>query len=83
MRHPFLALAIVGSLGAQSPAPSADPFTAVRFLEGEWKGEGGGLPGQSTGAATFRFELGERPSCAAAMLIRRRRRTARPRTTKT
>ncbi len=57
MRPTFLALALIGSLGAKSPAPSADPFTAVRFLEGEWKGEGGGLPGQSTGAATFRFEL--------------------------
>jgi hypothetical protein len=29
----------------------------VRFLEGAWKGEGGGLPGQSAGEATFRFEL--------------------------
>ncbi len=57
MRRPFLALALIGSLGAQAPAPSADPFTAVRFLEGEWRGEGGGLPGQSTGAATFRFAV--------------------------
>lgn len=46
MRQVFLALVILGSLGAQAPAPSADPFAAVRFLEGEWQGEGGGLPGQ-------------------------------------
>ena len=58
MRHPFLALAIIGSLSAQAPAPTlADPFAPVRFLEGEWLGEGDGKPGQSGGAATFRFEL--------------------------
>jgi len=57
MRHALLALALVGSLGAQSPASTADPIAPVRFLEGEWKGEGGGRPGQSTGTATFRFEL--------------------------
>lgn len=43
--------------GASNPAPVADPFLSVRFLEGEWKGEGDGKPGQSTGLATFRFEL--------------------------
>ena len=61
MRHLFAALALVSSLGAQAPAsapmPGADPFAPVRFLVGKWQGEGGGLPGQSTGAATFRFDL--------------------------
>jgi hypothetical protein len=59
MRNPWLALAIVGSLGAQSPAPAkmADPFASVRFLVGEWQGEGDGKPGQSTGTASFRFDL--------------------------
>jgi hypothetical protein len=57
MRHPFTALALVSFLGAQPPAPVADPFAPVRFLVGEWKGEGDGRPGQSTGVATFRFEL--------------------------
>ncbi len=58
MRQPFLALAVVGSLGAHAPTPaSADPFAAVRFLVGEWTGEGDGKPGQSSGEASFRFEL--------------------------
>ena len=35
----------------------ADAFAPLRFLVGEWVGEGGGLPGQSSGAASFRFEL--------------------------
>jgi hypothetical protein len=42
---------------SQATAPKADPFAAVQFLVGKWQGEGDGQPGQSTGAATFRFEL--------------------------
>jgi hypothetical protein len=59
MRYPFLAFALLCSLGAQAPpqVALADPFAAVRFLVGEWQGEGDGKPGQSGGAATFRFEL--------------------------
>jgi hypothetical protein len=59
MRRTFLALVTIGLLGAQgsTPRPAVDPFTAVRFLEGEWKGEGDGKPGASSGGATFRFEL--------------------------
>jgi hypothetical protein len=59
MRSPFLALAILSSLGAQAPLPAAaDPFAPVTFLVGEWKGEGDGRPGPSTGSATFKFEVG-------------------------
>jgi len=57
VRHPFLILAIIGSLGAQAPTPPADPLAPVRFLVGEWQGDGDGRPGQSSGAATFSFEL--------------------------
>ena len=57
MRTLLIPLVLAASLGAQAPAPAADSFAPVRFLEGEWKGEGGGLPGQSVGAASFRFEL--------------------------
>jgi catechol 2,3-dioxygenase-like lactoylglutathione lyase family enzyme len=34
-----------------------DPFAPVRFLAGEWSGEGDGQPGAATGSASFRFEL--------------------------
>ena len=58
MRHPFLIMAIIGSLGAQAPDPApVDPFAPVRFLVGEWKGERDGRPGQSSGAAAFSFDL--------------------------
>lgn len=61
MRSLFLALSVALSGGcslvAQAPNPVADPFAPVRFLAGEWKGEGDGQPGQSSGAASFRFEL--------------------------
>lgn len=56
MRTSILPLLLAPALLAQS-APKADPFAPLRFLVGEWKGESGGLPGQSSGAATFRFEL--------------------------
>ncbi|WP_291271118.1 hypothetical protein [Geothrix sp.] len=72
MRPSILALLIAAPLttqaaqtttptAAQTPAPAAAPkadiFSPVRFLVGQWKGEGDGQPGQATGAATFRFEL--------------------------
>lgn len=66
MRQIVLILTVLGALGAQSPSrppapPSSQPssphstpdaFAALRFLEGEWKAEGGG----PSGAATFCFE---------------------------
>ncbi|MBI1752380.1 MAG: hypothetical protein HY014_07010 [Acidobacteria bacterium] len=62
MRQLVLILTALGALGAQSPTPpptrppapraTPDAFAALRFLEGEWKAEGGG----PSGAATFRFE---------------------------
>lgn len=45
-------------LAAGMAAPqSTDPWSAVKFLAGEWKGEGSGKPGQGEGAFSFRFEL--------------------------
>jgi hypothetical protein len=41
-------------LVAQAPA---DPFAAVRFLEGDWVGEGTGPSSEAAGHASFRFEL--------------------------
>lgn len=57
MRALFLPLAIIASLGAQAPAPAADPFASIRFLVGEWTGEGDGKPGAAIGGASYRFEL--------------------------
>lgn len=57
MRCAFLPLAILSSLGAQTPVPATDPFADVRFLVGEWTGEGNGEPGASSGGASYRFEL--------------------------
>lgn len=50
-------LTLAASLAAQAPVPTADPFHPVRFLVGEWTGEGDGKPGAAKGAASFRFEL--------------------------
>jgi hypothetical protein len=61
MRTVLMAFAAAAAMWAQAPAgvaaPVADPFLPVRFLVGEWKGEGDGKPGQSTGLAAFRFDL--------------------------
>ena len=56
MRTALFALLLAVPLGAQT-APRADAFAPVRFLVGEWRGEGDGKPGAATGAATFLFEL--------------------------
>jgi len=56
MRPVLLALLLAIPLGAQA-APRADVFAPLRFLVGEWTGEGDGKPGSSTGMATFRFEV--------------------------
>lgn len=57
MRPSSFLLLLCPPLLAQAPAPKADPLEAVRFLAGDWVGEGDGKPGSSSGAASFRFEL--------------------------
>lgn len=52
-RTAFLALACA-ALVAQAP----DPFAPVRFLAGDWAGEGAGDPGKGSGDSSFTFELG-------------------------
>lgn len=59
MRAALALLFLTPALLAQVPAP-ADPLAPLRFLEGVWVGEGGGLPGQVAGRATFQVELGGR-----------------------
>ncbi|HEY3400008.1 MAG TPA: hypothetical protein VGK03_05195 [Geothrix sp.] len=57
MRPSILALLLLAPLGAQTAAPRGDVFAPLRFLVGEWRGEGDGRPGASAGMAAFRFEL--------------------------
>ncbi len=46
-----------GPLPSQGLAPGADPWAGVRFLAGEWVGEGSGRPGEGSGTFSFRFDL--------------------------
>ena len=57
MRPAILALCFVAPLWSQATVSKTDAFAPVRFLVGEWAGEGDGQPGPSTGRAAFRFEL--------------------------
>lgn len=58
MRHAALAVLLAAAPLWSQPAPAAvDAFAPVRFLVGEWSGEGDGKPGAATGAASYRFEL--------------------------
>lgn len=53
MRRFLVSLMMGAALAAQAP----DPFAPVRFLAGEWVGEGAGDPGRGEGAFSFRFDL--------------------------
>lgn len=58
MKRSLIAAALLAvPLLPQAPAPPPDPFAPLRFLVGEWKGEGNGQPGQASGKADYRFEL--------------------------
>ena len=57
MRPSLLTLLLAAPLLAQAPSSKVDAFAPVRFLAGEWVGEGDGKPGSARGAASFRFEL--------------------------
>ena len=54
-----------GPSPAQGPAPhgspqvAADAWASIRFLVGDWVGEGTGKPGEGSGSFSFRFDLGE------------------------
>jgi hypothetical protein len=45
------------ALAMLATAQTADPWQPLRWLAGEWKGEGSGAPGRGAGAFSFRFEL--------------------------
>jgi hypothetical protein len=62
----FLYFALIGSVSAQAPADKTNnPFDPVRFLVGDWVGEGSSKAGQGQGAFSIREELG------GAILVRR------------
>src|SRR5262249_43674694 len=48
--------------GAEQPAKAeqADPFAAIRILEGRWRGEGQGQPGKSSVERSYEFVLAGR-----------------------
>jgi len=52
-------LLLQGSASTQA-APPEDPWSAVRFMVGEWTGESEGQPGKGTVKRTYRFVLGDR-----------------------
>jgi hypothetical protein len=56
MKMGLITLLLAMPLLAQA-TPQVDPFTPLRFLVGEWQGEGAGQPGQAKGKADYRFEL--------------------------
>ena len=57
-----LALGLSVSQPQPAPSPSAapDPWTAVRFVVGEWDGESEGEPGKGTVKRSYRFILSDR-----------------------
>ena len=40
-----------------SPQAAADAWGSIRFLVGDWVGEGSGNPGEGSGFVSFRFDL--------------------------
>jgi len=55
----LIAILIVSAL-PQQPPPAPDPFAALRFLAGDWRGEQKGEPGAGVSERTYRFVLGGR-----------------------
>jgi hypothetical protein len=51
--------------GTSAAQPASDVWGSVRYLVGDWVGEGSGKPGEGSGSFTFRFDLGE------SILVRR------------
>ena len=50
-------LASHAALAQEAPAAKPDPFAAIRFMAGTWKGENAGQPGRGTSERTYAFEL--------------------------
>ena len=65
-RHLFLYFALIGSASAQAQTDkTGNPFDPVRFLVGDWVGEGSSKAGQGQGAFSIKEDLG------GAILVRR------------
>ena len=47
----------VCSLAVAAAVAGPDPWASVRFLVGQWSGEGSGRPGAGSGTFSFRFDL--------------------------
>jgi hypothetical protein len=58
----LLSLMILSTAMAQVQPTShstTDPWSAWRFILGDWVGEGSGQPGEGSGSFSFQFDLGE------------------------
>jgi hypothetical protein len=65
-RHLFLYFALIGSASAQAQTDkTGNPFDPLRFLVGDWVGEGSSKAGQGQGAFSIKEDLG------GAILVRR------------
>jgi hypothetical protein len=62
--HPSAAgtvlLIVLPSLALAQPAPTPDPWAAVRVLQGEWQGAAEGEPGTGTARRSYQFALSGR-----------------------
>ncbi|MBI4913560.1 MAG: hypothetical protein HY823_12540 [Acidobacteria bacterium] len=66
-RNSFLLAVALPALAQPFPAGTSDPFAPIRFLVGQWTGEGEGAPGEGAGAFSLLPELQGR------ILVRRSR----------
>ncbi len=53
----LVALVFGTSVFAQAPPTPSDLLVPLRFLAGDWRGEGSGTPGEGSGGFSFRLEL--------------------------
>lgn len=53
----YLLIAAAIALAAAEPAPKADPWAPIRFLEGEWSGVAEGQAGSGTVQRSYAFVL--------------------------
>lgn len=56
----FVRMVVIGAMAAASAGAQADPWAALRFLEGKWEGKATGEPGKGVSSREYRFDLNGR-----------------------